>query len=211
MWAKENTREAIFAAMKRKETYATTGPRMTVRFFGGWNFERDDAYRPDLAAIGYAKGIPMGGDLADPAARTPSFLIQATRDPYGAHLDRIQVVKGWRDRRGALHEKVYDVALSDGRDVDKDGNVEPVGSTVDVEAATHANSIGDAELTTVWRDPDFNANELAFYYVRVLEIPTPRWSAYDASFFDLKNLPDEIPMTTQERAYTSPIWHTPQN
>jgi hypothetical protein len=153
----------------------------------------------------------MGGDLAAPAARTPSFLIQATRDPHGAHLDRMQVVKGWRDRRGALHEKVYDIALSDGRKVGRDGNVEPVGSTVDVMTATYANSIGDAELVTVWFDPDFNASELAFYYVRVLEIPTPRWSAYDARFFNLKNLPDEIPMMMQERAYTSPIWYTPQN
>jgi hypothetical protein len=211
VWARENTREAIFAAMKRKETYATTGPRMTVRFFGGWNFERGDAYRPNLAATGYAKGVPMGGDLPTPAARAPSFLIKASRDPHGAHLDRMQVVKGWRDRSGELHEKVYDVALSDGRGVDKDGNVEPVGSTVDVKAATYANSIGDAELATVWRDPDFNANELAFYYVRVLEIPTPRWSAYDAKFFNLKNLPEEIPMVMQERAYTSPIWYTPQN
>jgi hypothetical protein len=211
VWAKENTREAIFAAMKRKETYATTGPRMTVRFFGGWNFEHDDAYHPNLAKIGYKKGIPMGGDLTAPAARTPNFLIQATRDPHGAHLDRIQVVKGWRDGRGALHEKIYDVALSDGREVDRDGNVEPVGSTVDIKTATYANSIGDSELATVWHDPDFNASDLAFYYVRVLEIPTPRWSAYDASFFNLQNLPNEIPMTMQERAYTSPIWYTPQN
>jgi hypothetical protein len=211
VWAKENTREAIFAAMKRKETYATTGPRMTVRFFGGWNFEHEDAYRPDLAAIGYAKGIPMGGDLTAPAAPAPSFLIQATRDPHGAHLDRIQVVKGWRDDGGALHEKIYDVALSDGRNLNRNGTVDPVGSTVDVSTATYTNSIGDAELATVWRDPDFNASELAFYYVRVLEIPTPRWSAYDARFFNLKNLPDEIPMVMQERAYTSPIWYTPQN
>jgi hypothetical protein len=211
VWAKENTREAVFAAMKRKETYATTGSRMTVRFFGGWNFEPDDAYRPNLAAIGYVKGMPMGGDLSAPSARAPSFLIQASRDPHGANLDRIQVVKGWRDRQGALHEKVYDVALSDDRGVDGDGKVEPVGSTVDVQTATYTNSIGDAELTTVWRDPDFNAGELAFYYARVLEIPTPRWSAYDASFFNLRNLPDEIPMVTQERAYTSPIWYTPQN
>ena len=209
VWAKENSREAIFAAMKRKETYATTGPRMSVRFFGGWNFERDDAYRPNLAAIGYAKGIPMGGDLAAPSARAPSFLIQALKDPHGAHLDRMQVVKGWRDRRGVLHEKVYTVALSDDRDIG--GNVEPVGTTVDVEKATYANSIGDAELATVWRDPDFDASELAFYYVRVLEIPTPRWSAYDVSFFNLQNLPNEIPMTIQERAYTSPIWYTPKN
>ncbi len=209
VWAKENTREAIFAAMQRKETYATTGPRMTVRFFGGWDFERDDAYNPNLATIGYAKGVPMGGDLPAPAARAPSFLIQAARDPHGAHLDRIQVVKGWRDRRGKLYEKVYDVALSDGREVDKDGNVEAIGSTVDIKTATYTNSIGDAELVTVWRDPDFSDSELAFYYVRVLEIPTPRWSAYDASFFDLKNLPDEISMVLQERAYTSPIWYTP--
>ncbi len=211
VWAKENTREAVFAAMKRKETYATTGSRMTVRFFGGWSFERSDAHHPDLAAIGYAKGVPMGGDLAAPAAGAPSFLIHAARDPHGAYLDRMQVIKGWRDGSGELHEKVYNVAMSDERKVDREGNTEPVGSTVDVETATYTNTIGDAELATVWRDPDFSADELAFYYVRVLEIPTPRWSAYDASFFDLKNLPDEIPMVMQERAYTSPIWYTPPN
>ncbi|MEQ9452496.1 MAG: DUF3604 domain-containing protein [Pseudomonadales bacterium] len=211
VWATENTRQALFAAMKRKETYATTGPRMSVRFFGGWQFERDDAYRPNLAAIGYAKGVPMGGDLTIPAAHAPSFLIQALKDPHGAHLDRIQVVKGWRDERGKLHEKVYNVALSDNRVMNDDGKIEPVGTTVDVEQASYLNMIGDAELATVWRDPDFDASELAFYYVRVLEIPTPRWSAYDASFFNLQNLPDEIPMTLQERAYTSPIWYTPQH
>lgn len=182
---------------------------MSVRFFGGWNFEQDDAYRPNLAAIGYVKGIPMGGDLTAPRSHAPSFLIQALKDPHGAHLDRMQVVKGWRDGHGILHEKIYNVALSDDRHVDDEGNVEPVGTTVDVEKATYANSIGDAELSTVWRDPDFDASELAFYYVRVLEIPTPRWSAYDASFFNLQNLPNEIPMTIQERAYTSPIWYTP--
>jgi hypothetical protein len=210
VWARENTREAIFAAMKRKETYATTGSRMTVRFFGGWNFEPDDAQRPDLAWVGYRKGTPMGGDLAAPAAGTPSFLIHAARDPHGAHLDRLQVVKGWRDTRGDLHEKVYDVALSDERVVNRDGTAEPVGSTVDVRTATYTNSIGDAELATVWRDPDFDADEPSFYYVRVLEIPTPRWSAYDAAFFNLEDLPEEIPMVTQERAYTSPIWYTPE-
>ena len=209
VWAKENTREAIFAAMKRKETYATTGTRITVRFFGGWDFEPDDAHRPDLAWIGYKKGIPMGGDLSAPAARAPNFLIHAARDPHGAHLDRLQIVKGWRDARGELHEKVYNVALSDNRVMNKDGSTEPVGSTVDVSTATYTNSIGDAELATVWRDPDFNADEPAFFYVRVLEIPTPRWSAYDAAFFNMENLPEDIPMVTQERAYSSPIWYTP--
>lgn len=209
VWARENTREALFAAMKRKETYATTGPRISIRFFGGWEFDGDDAYRPNLAAVGYAKGVPMGGDLASPEARSPSFLIHASKDPLGANLDRAQVVKGWRDKRGELHEKVYDVALSDERKLVKNGTPKPVGSTVDIADASYMNTIGDAELATVWRDPDFNADELAFYYVRVIEIPTPRWSAYDAKFFNLRDTPPEIPMVTQERGYTSPIWYTP--
>ena len=206
VWAQENTRESLFAAMKRKETYATTGPRIGVRFFGGWGFEAQDAARPHLARIGYAKGVPMGGDLPEVSTRPPSFLIHASKDPDGANLDRVQVVKGWRGKRGELHEQVYDVALSDGR---KPGNANPVGSTVDIFDASYTNTIGAAELATVWLDPDFNADDLAFYYLRVLEIPTPRWPAYDAKFFGLDNTPAEIPMVTQERAYTSPIWYTP--
>ena len=205
VWASENTREALFDAMRRREVYASTGPRMTVRFFGGWEYANEDASRPDLASVGYAKGVPMGGDLADaPGKKAPSFLIRAVKDPDSANLDRVQVIKGWRDNKGKLREKIFDVALSDGR---KDGR--PVGNTVDLDTASYKNSIGDPELSVVWSDPEFDKNQLAFYYVRVLEIPTPRWTAYDAKFFDLKDLPDDIPMVTQERVYTSPIWYTP--
>jgi len=212
VWATDNTRESLFAAMKRKETYATTGPRMTVRFFGGWDYEANDALKPDLAKIGYAKGVPMGGDLTHaPKDRSPTFLIQAVRDPDGANLDRVQVIKGWHDKDGELHEKIYNVALSDGRKENWRGEVKPVGSTVNIKDASYTNTIGDPELAVVWKDPDFSKDELAFYYVRVLEIPTPRWTAYDAKYFGLKNLPQEVPMVTQERTYTSPIWFSPAN
>ena len=211
VWATENTREALFSAMRRREVYASTGPRMTVRFFGGWDYAPDDAMRPDLARTGHAKGVPMGGDLTQaPREKAPSFLIRAVKDPDGANLDRVQVIKGWRDADGELHEKVHNVALSDGREENADGDIEPVGNTIDVKDASYTNSIGDPELAVVWTDPDFNKDDLAFYYLRVLEIPTPRWTAYDAKFFGLTDLPDEIPMVTQERAYTSPIWYTPQ-
>ena len=212
VWAEENTRESLFAAMKRKEVYASTGPRMTVRFFGGWDFETDDASSPDLAGIGYGKGVAMGGDLVNaPNEKSPKFLIRAVKDPDGANLDRVQVIKGWHDAQGELHEKIYDVALSDDRKPNWRGKVKPVGNTVDIPSASYKNTIGDPELSVVWQDPNFNRDELAFYYVRVLEIPTPRWTAYDAKFFSLKDLPDEIPMVTQERAYTSPIWYTPHD
>ena len=210
IWAQENTRESLFAAMKRREVYASTGPRITVRFFGGWDYQPNEALRPDLASIGYSKGVPMGGDLANAAdGKSPTFLIRAVKDPDGANLDRVQVIKGWHDSQGELHERIYNVALSDGRTVDKHGRAPAVGSTVDVKDASYTNSIGDPELAVVWRDPDFDRDELAFYYLRVLEIPTPRWTAYDAKFFGLKDIPEEIPMITQERAYSSPIWYTP--
>ena len=209
IWAEENTRESLFAAMKRKEVYATTGPRMTVRFFGGWDYVTDDAFRPDLARVGYKKGVPMGGDLSGaPKGKSPSFLIRAVKDPDGANLDRVQVIKGWRDNKGELHEKIYNVALSDHRKENRKGNVKPVGDTVDIKNASYTNTIGDPELAIVWTDPDFKKDELAFYYVRVLEIPTPRWTAYDAKYFNL-TVSDEVPMITRERAYTSPIWYTP--
>ena len=210
VWATENTREALFSAMRRREVYASTGPRITVRFFGGWDYAPEDAMRPDLARIGYAKGVPMGGDLTQaPDASAPNFLIRAVKDPDGANLDRVQVIKGWRDDDGELHEKIYNVALSDGREEDVLGQVMPVGNTVDVKNASYANSIGDAELAVVWTDPDFKRDELAFYYLRVLEIPTPRWTAYDAKYYGLADLPDDVPLVIQERAYTSPIWYTP--
>ncbi len=213
VWAEENTREALFAAMKRKEVYASTGPRMTVRLFGGWEYEETDALRPDLAEIGYRKGVPMGGDLSSaPMGKNPRFLIRAVKDPDGANLDRVQVIKGWRSADGALHEKVYDVALSNGRKAGRNGKVKPVGNTVDIIDASYTNSIGDPELAVVWRDPDFNPDELAFYYVRVLEIPTPRWTAYRAKALgiDPADIPDNVTMVTQERAYTSPIWYSPE-
>ncbi|MEA3411170.1 MAG: DUF3604 domain-containing protein [Pseudomonadota bacterium] len=210
IWATENTREAIFDAMKRKETYATTGPRMTVRFFGGWEFDDADALSRLPAGVGYAKGVPMGGDLpAAPMGKSPNFLVAAMKDPYSGNLDRIQIVKGWLDVEGNVQEKVYDVAWSDDRKPGPDGKLPPVGNTVDVANATWTNTIGEPELITVWSDPGFDPSLKAFYYARVIEIPTPRWTAYEAKRFDLK-MPAEVPMTTQERGYTSPIWYTPK-
>jgi len=211
VWAEENTREAIFDAMQRKETYATTGSRILVRFFGGWDFEAADANSRQPGAVGYAKGVPMGGDLhAAPAGMAPTFLVAALKDAYSGNLDRIQVVKGWLDDSGETQERVYDVVWSDSdmRRPGADGKLPPVGDTVDVENATWANIIGDPELITVWKDPDFDPAQTAFYYARVIEIPTPRWTAYDAKRFGVR-MSDEVPMTTQERAYTSPIWYTP--
>jgi hypothetical protein len=209
VWATENTREAIWDAMARRETYATTGPRMTVRFFGGWDFDAKDLAGRS-AAIGYVKGVPMGGDLRDaPAGKAPTFLVAALRDPIGANLDRIQVIKGWLDAKDEVHERIYDVAVSGGRTIDADGRCKtPVGDTVDVPNATWTNTIGAAELLTAWKDPEFDPKQRAFYYVRVIEIPTPRWTAYDAKRFGVQ-MPEEATMTTTERAYTSPIWYTP--
>jgi hypothetical protein len=194
VWALENTRESIFDAMQRRETYATTGPRMIVRFFGGWDYETADATNRLPAAIGYAKGVPMGGDITNaPKGKSPTFIAAALKDPIGANLDRIQIIKGWVDKRK----------------IDADGRCKtPVGSTVDVANATWSNTIGAPELIAVWKDPDFDAALRAFYYVRVLEIPTPRWTAYDAKRFGGKPL-EGTAMTLQERAYTSPIWYTP--
>jgi hypothetical protein len=212
VWATENTREAVFDAMKRRETYATTGSRITVRFFGGWDFADGDAMSRLPAGVGYAKGVPMGGDLrAAPEGKAPSFLVAAMKDPYSGNLDRIQIVKGWVDGAGETQELVYDVAVSDGRKIDADGHCKtPVGSTVNVERATWTNTIGDPELMTVWKDPEFDPSQRAFYYARVIEIPTPRWTAYEAQRFEVR-MSKEVPMTTQERAYTSPIWYTPVN
>ena len=210
VWATENTREAIFDAMKRKETYATTGPRMTVRFFGGWDFSREDTETRLPANAGYAKGVPMGGDL--PAAtggkKAPSFLVAAMKDPLSGNLDRIQVIKGWVDKDGKTQEEVYDVAWSGDRKAGADGKLPPVGNTVDAANATWKNTIGATELISAWTDPDFDAALPAFYYARVIEIPTPRWTAYEAKRFGIK-MSKDVPMTTQERAYTSPIWFTP--
>jgi hypothetical protein len=210
VWATENTREALFDAMKRRETYATTGPRMIVRFFGGWDFEPNDANTRMPARVGYTKGVPMGGDLnAAPSGKSPTFLVAALKDPIGANLDRIQVIKGWLGKDGKTQERIYDVAVSGGRKIDSDGRCKTeVGNTVDVPNATWSNTIGAGEMITVWKDPDFDPTLRAFYYARVIEIPTPRWTAYDAKYFGVK-MPPEVPMTTTERAYTSPIWYTP--
>jgi hypothetical protein len=212
VWAEENTRASIWDAMQRKETYATTGSRMVVRFFGGWDFEKADADSRSPAVAGYTKGVPMGGDLRLPenaaAGKAASFLVAAMKDPIGANLDRIQVIKGWIDAKGEVQEKVYDAAWSGDRKAAANGKLPSVGTTVDIENATWTNTIGAGELIGVWKDPDFDANLRAFYYVRVLEIPTPRWTAYDAKRFGVKPLPGTT-MTHTERAYTSPIWYTP--
>ena len=209
VWATENTREAIFDAMERRETYATTGPRMMVRFFGGWDFQEADASTRQPATVGYQKGVPMGGDLRNaPDGASPTFLVAALKDPIGGNLDRVQIVKGWVDG-DQRHERVYDVVVSDGREINAQGRCEtPVGNTVDVANANWLNTIGDSELLTVWKDPDFDPDKRSFYYARVLEIPTPRWTAYDAKYYGI-DMPDEIPMIIQQRAYTSPIWYTP--
>jgi len=210
IWARENTREALWDAMARKEVYATTGTRMTVRVFAGWDFEGDEVHRPDFAEQGYLRGVPMGGDLHDaPSNAAPRFMVRALRDPDGANLDRIQVIKGWLDRSGKAKERIFDIAVSDGREIDSDGRCKtPVGDTVNVEDASFANTIGDAVLAAYWQDPEFDPSQSAFYYVRVLEIPTPTWIAYDEKIFGTR-APDAALRKSQERAYTSPIWYTP--
>jgi hypothetical protein len=209
VWATENTREALFDAMMRKETYATTGSRMIVRVFGGWEFTDDDLRSRTPAFVGYQKGVPMGGDLTGASdGQSPSFMVLALRDPIGANLDRVQIVKGWLDDGGETHEKVYDVAWSGARRPGADGKLPAVGNTVDIEAATWTNTIGASELTAVWTDPEFDAGQKAFYYVRVLEIPTPRWILYDKVRLGAV-IPEGVELTHQERAYTSPIWYTP--
>jgi hypothetical protein len=209
VWARENTREAIWDALSNKEVYATTGTRLRVRVFAGTDFSADDLARSDFAPYGYDNGVPMGGDLTGfDRGDTPGLLIRALRDPDGANLDRVQVVKGWVDAAGETQERVYDVACSDGRAINDGACDGAVGNTVDVPTATYTNSIGAPFLETYWEDPDFDPALRAFYYVRVLEIPTPRWTTYDAAFFGI-DLPDFVEPTHQERAYTSPIWYTP--
>ncbi|MHC4842830.1 MAG: DUF3604 domain-containing protein [Planctomycetota bacterium] len=210
VWATENTRGEIFDAMERKETYATTGPRIIVRFFGGWDYNENDLRSRAPAFRGYEKGVPMGGDLTNaPSGKAPTFLVFALRDPIGANLDRIQIVKGWLDKNGKTHERVYDVAVSDGREIGPDGRCKtPVGNTVDLEAANWTNTIGASELISFWSDPDFDAEQPAFYYARIIEIPTPRWVVYDMVRLGAK-IPKDAKLIHQERAYTSPIWYTP--
>ncbi|MHC4552841.1 MAG: DUF3604 domain-containing protein [Planctomycetota bacterium] len=210
VWAKENTREAIFDAMKRKEVYGTTGSRIRVRFFGGWDYTDADLQSREPAFAGYQKGVPMGGDLTTPAGSSaPTFMVYALRDVIGGNLDRIQIIKGWLDKNGKTHERVYDVAVSDGRKIDKNGRCKKsVGNTVDVKTASFTNTIGASELAAVWKDPDFDPKQKAFYYARVIEIPTPRWTTIDAFRLGI-SIPKNVPVSTQERAYTSPIWYTP--
>ena len=221
IWATENTREAIFSAMKRREVYATTGPRIILRFFGGWDFNNYDASSPNIAKIGYKKGVPMGGDLVmDQQQGVPHFLIAAMREPDGANLDRLQVVKGWRDQQGTLHEKVYDVVWSGERTPKENGKLPPIKSTVNISAANYRNTVGSPALKVAWRDPDFHPDESAFYYARVLQIPTPRWNTYDANIYETTvkspnydpwgRKMDPPPRVIQERAYSSPIWYEPK-
>jgi len=210
IWAHENTREALFDAMERKETYATTGPRMLVRLFGGFDYNEADLQSSQFAKVGYAKGVPMGGDLKGGSGKAPTFMVSAMKDPISGNLDRVQMVKGWMDKSGQLHERVYDLAVSGDRKIDKNGRAkQAVGNTVDIENATWDNSIGEAQLSALWTDPDFNSKESAFYYVRVLEIPTPRWVLYDKVRLGAK-IPKEAELVGQERAYTSPIWYSPK-
>jgi hypothetical protein len=210
VWAKENTRESIFDAMERKEVFGTTGSRMSVRFFGGWDYTETDLQSREPAFAGYQKGVPMGGDLVQNTDKeSPTFMVYALRDPIGGNLDRIQIIKGWLDEAGETHERVYDVAVSDGREIGADGRSKtPVGNTVDVATASFTNTIGASELGSIWSDPDFDPEQRAFYYARVIEIPTPRWTTIDAFRFGVP-IPEGAPVSTQERAYTSPIWYTP--
>ncbi|MCP3955787.1 MAG: DUF3604 domain-containing protein [Desulfobacterales bacterium] len=212
VWATENTRKAIFDAMERKETYATTGPRIMLRFFGGWEYTDEDLRSRVPAFIGYEKGVPMGGDLrvAPEGKKAPIFMVFALRDPIGANLDRIQIVKGWLDKNGKTHEKVYEVAWSGKRKFDSKGTLPQVGNTVDLKAASWTNTIGAAELTAVWTDPDFDPQQQAFYYTRVIEIPTPRWVVYDKVRLGAE-IPEDAKLIHQERAYSSPIWYTPES
>ncbi|MGI9524560.1 MAG: DUF3604 domain-containing protein [Hyphomicrobiaceae bacterium] len=213
VWARTNTRAAIFDAMQAKEVFATTGTRIAVRLFGGWDYADTDIFRPDAISIGYSKGVPMGGDLPSPStgADAPVFMVGALKDVWSANLDRIQIIKGWIDKSGSRRERIFDVALSEGRAIGTDGRSrESVENTVDEVNATYLNSVGAAELRAVWRDPDFDPTRPAFYYARVFEIPTPTWQAHDAKFFGVK-MPDDVPLSHQERAYTSPIWYTPNS
>ena len=209
VWATENTREALWDAMKRKETFATSGPRMMVRFFGGFDFSEKDA-DGDLAKVGYGKGVPMGGSLGKaPDGKAPTFLVAAMKDPEGANLDRVQIVKGWVDAAGKTHEKVYEVVWSGDRKPGRDGKLPEVGDTVDLKTARYENSIGATQLSAVFSDPEFDPAQSAAYYVRVLEIPTPRWTLYDKVKFGIEDMDKDVPLVHQERAFSSPIWFNP--
>ncbi|MBK6512342.1 MAG: DUF3604 domain-containing protein [Haliea sp.] len=208
VWAPENTREAIWDAMQRRETFATSGPMIKVRFFGSFDYATDDVQKPDFVQLAYAKGVPMGGDLKPVAGKAPTFLVMALKDANSGNLDRVQIIKGWLDKSGKQHEKIYDVAWSGDRKIDAQGKLAAVGNSVDLKTATYTNDIGAAQLTTGWTDPDFKPDERAFYYARVLEIPTPRWNTYDAVRQQMAPL-TKVPATIQERAWSSPIWYVP--
>mgnify|MGYP006080291173 CR=1 FL=1 len=212
VWATENTREGIWDAIQRKEVYATTGSRMTVRFFGGWDFTEADLEASNMPDIGYSKGVSMGSTLLQSDASAPVFMLQTAKDPNGANLDRLQVIKGWEDAEGAVHEKVFNVAWSNPelRSMDATGDVADIPSTVDEAKATYSNKYGAVELTALWQDPEFIPEQKAFYYVRALEVPSPRWTSYDAAQFDVEMAP-YVERTTQDRAYSSPIWYEPSN
>ena len=211
VWATANTREAIFQAFKRKEVYGTTGTRIRLRVFGGYEFSAADAKAGDVAIAGYRKGVPMGSDLLHaPRGKAPALLIQALKDPQGANLDRVQVIKGWVDRDGKAHDRIFDVVWSDNRKPGSDGKLPPVGNTVDLATAQYANTIGATQFTTLWTDPEFDPMQSAFYYVRVIEIPTPRHSLFDALALGIEVSETKQPATLQERAYSSPIWYQPK-
>jgi hypothetical protein len=210
VWAAENTRHGVWDALNRKEVYATTGTRIAVRLFAGWNLDSQDLGRSDLISHAYSNAVPMGGELKPlNQSDSPALIILAQRDPGGANLDRIQVIKGWVDAAGITHERIYDVAVSGNRLIGPNGRCHtPVENTVDSKTATYNNTIGAPELSAHWRDPEFDRNQIAFYYARILEIPTPRWTTHDASRFDVE-IPAKVPHSIQERAYTSPVWYTP--
>ena len=208
VWAEENTRASLWDAMYRKETFATSGPRIKIRFFGGWDYAKDLVNAADWVKQSYAAGVPMGGDLPPPKAKAPSFVVWALKDPTAGNLDRIEIVKGWT-KDGQSFEKVYDVVWSGERPVDRGtGRIAPIKSTVDYDKATYANTVGSVELKSVWTDPDFDPSQHAFYYARALEIPTPRWSLIQAREIGIAP-PDNVPQTVQERAWSSPIWYAP--
>jgi hypothetical protein len=207
VWAEKNTRESIFDAMRRRETYGTSGVRIKVRLFGGWNYPDNVFAQSDWVKTGYSDGVPMGADMLPKKSAAPTFIVWAVKDPDDANLDRIQIIKGWT-KGGKIFEHVYDVAWSDDRKPDKSGKVPAVKSTVDIKNASYTNTVGAVELKKVWRDPDFDPSLYAFYYVRVLQIPTPRWSTYDAKTLGVPP-PTGVAPTVQERAWTSPIWYSP--
>lgn len=209
VWAPENTREAIFDGIARKETFGTSGPMIRLRFFGGWGYPKDLVNDKNFVKKAYASGVPMGQDLPKKAGKAPTFAVWAMKDPDSGNLDRVQIVKGWYDKRGYGFEKIYDVVWSDGRELDKSVRLAAVGNTVDIAKATYSNAIGDTELSAVWTDPDFDPAQHAVYYARVIEIPTPRWSTYDAAQLGVEP-PSGVPATIQERAWASPIWYSPE-